>query len=193
MILLSRGTRQDEAMRQTIDPIVQRAVACWNWKCALLSATARSLVYLVAMIRTRTHGHASIVLVEIAYVTLTAGIWAGLQQRALALRSRMLGNLCIALAVPALAQTLDWLAHHVAGAPVSGRATISVCIFTGISALFHLHAMRRGAFITGSSGRALAHDFRAIPGLIAGFVLFPVSLFAKSTGRLPRAAQSEAV
>src|SRR5215469_9201195 len=113
-------------MHQTIDPILRRAVFCWNWKCALLSATARSLVYLVAMVRMRTHGHFSIVLVEIAYVTLTAGIWAGLQQRALALRSRLLGNFCIALAVPALSQVLDWLVHRAAGAPVSGSVTTSV-------------------------------------------------------------------
>ena len=179
-------------MRRTIASFPRQALACWNWKCALLSATARSLVYLVAMIRTRTPGHLLIIAVEIAYVSLTAGVWAGLQQRALALRSRALGNFCVVAAVPALAQALDWLIHRAVGAPVSERVTVSVCVFSGVSALFHLHAMRRGTFVTGSASRTLVHDFRALPGLVAGFVLRPVSLLAKPAGRSLDAAQSEA-
>ena len=68
--------------------ILAHACACWNWKCALLSAAARSLVYLAAMARSGSHGRLAIVAVETAYVTLTAGIYAGMQQRALLLRSR---------------------------------------------------------------------------------------------------------
>ena len=73
-----------------------------------------------------------------AYVALTAGIYAGLQQRALGLRSRLLGNLIVALGVPALAQILDWLAHRAAGAAVPFRAILAVSIFAAVSALFHL-------------------------------------------------------
>ena len=60
--------------------------SCWNWKCALLSATARSLVYIVATIHTGLRGSLAIVLVEVAYVSLTAGIYAGMKQKALRLR-----------------------------------------------------------------------------------------------------------
>jgi hypothetical protein len=103
-------------------PILARAFACWNWKCALLSATARSIVYLAAMTRTGLHGGLSIVLVEMAYVTLTAGVYAGMQQRALDFRSRLLGNLTVAFGVPWLALILDWLAHRAAGAQAPARA-----------------------------------------------------------------------
>jgi hypothetical protein len=115
-----------------------RTVACWNWKCALLSATARSIVYLAALARTRASGGLPIVLVEIVYVTLTAGLYAGLQQRALGFRSRILGNLTIALGVPLLAQTLDWFAHRAAGAAAPGKATLTVCVFASVC-----HATRR--------------------------------------------------
>lgn len=37
-------------------PLFRQASSCWNWKCALLSATARSLVYVGAMTRTGLHG-----------------------------------------------------------------------------------------------------------------------------------------
>lgn len=157
----------------------------------MLSATARSLVYLAAMARSGVHGRLFIVLIEIAYVTLTAGFYAGMQQRALGLRSRLLGDAIIAVGVPALAQSIDWLAHRAVGAGAGARATISVCVFTFVSALFHLHVMRNGTFLTGHS-RSLWSDFRRIPGLIAGFLLRPFVLFAALASRLTRAVDSEA-
>jgi hypothetical protein len=173
-------------------PLVAQALACWNWKCALLSATFRSLIYLVAMFRSGPHSRLTVVLVEMGYVTLTAGIYAGMQQKALGLRSRALGNLVIVVGVPGLAQTLDWVTHRVSGAPVTGTATIAVSIFAAISALFHLHVMRNGAFLTGH-GRSLLDDFRRMPRLVAGFVLKPFALAATLGARQAPDVETEAV
>ena len=172
-------------------PLLRQIFTCWNWKCALMSATARSIVYMAALARSGPHGRLSIVLVEIAYVALTAGIYAGLQQRALTLRSRLLGNFTVALAVPLLAQFVDWLAHHAAGAPVPLRATVAVSVFAVASALFHLYVMRHGVFLSGH-GRSLADDFRRIPRLVVAFIIAPAKLLSQS-GRAESAAESEAV
>jgi len=171
--------------------MLAQVFSCWNWKCALLSASARSIVYLVALARSGHHGRLSIVLVEIAYVALTGGVYAAMQQRALGLRSRMLGNWIVALGVPSLAQTFDWLAHRTVGAAVPVRATIAVCVFAGLSALFHLFVMRRGVFLTGH-GRSLFEDLRRIPRLLAGFVAAPVTLAVSLAARTENAAESEA-
>ena len=168
-----------------------QALSCWNWKCALLSATVRSIVYLAAMARTHSHGRLAVVLVEIMYVTMTAGVYAGLQQKALVLRSRLLGNLTIAVAVPGLAQFFDWLAHRAAGATAPPKSFLTVCIFTLVSALFHLYVMRRGVFLSGR-GLSLSDDFRRVPRLIAGFVLAPVAVFSALSVRLMRSIESEA-
>jgi hypothetical protein len=176
---------------KTRGPILVRAIACWNWKCALLSATARSLVYLAAMAHGH-HGRFAVVAVEVAYVTLTAGIYAGLQQKALAVRPRALGNLIVVLGVPGLAQAMDWLVHHAAGAVAPEKATLAVCIFAGVSALFHLHVMRRGALLTGDSGHSLAHDFRRMPALVVGFVVKPFAALPALAARLVRALNAEA-
>jgi hypothetical protein len=167
-----------------------QAFTCWNWKCALLSATARSLVYLAAMARTGLRGSLAIVLVEIVYVTLTAGIYAGMQQKALRLRARWLGNLIVVLGVPGLAQALDWLTHRVTGAAAPGRAVLAVSIFAALSALFHLHVMRNGVFLTGT-GRSLFDDFRRMPRLIAEFVVRPIALFVALTSDSGRGIESE--
>jgi hypothetical protein len=171
--------------------LLAQVLSCWNWKCALLSATARSLVYLAAMARTGLHGGLAIVVVEMAYVTLTAGVYAGMQQKALALRSRLLGNLIVVVGVPGLAQALDWLAHYAVGAATPARATLAVSVFAAISALFHLHVMRHGVFLTGT-GRSLADDFRRIPRVIAGFALRPFAILASLTSGPARAIEPDA-
>jgi hypothetical protein len=178
--------------RSSRSPYLVHAFACWNWKCALLSATARSIVYAAAMAHSRLYDSLSVVLVEMGYVALTAGLYAGMQQKALGFRSRLLGNLTVVFGVPLLAQMLDWLAHRAAGAPTPGKATLAVCVFAVISALFHLHVMRRGAFLTGDQGQALIEDFRRMPRLIAGFVLEPVRFLSDLASRLARRAESEA-
>jgi hypothetical protein len=166
--------------------------SCWNWKCALLSATARSIVYLASLAHSGSRNRLSIVLVEIGYVALTAGVYAGMQQRALELRSRVLGNAIVAFGVPGLAQVIDWFAHRAVGPAVPLRATVAVGIFALFSALFHLFVMRRGALLTGR-GRSLGDDFRRMPRLIAGFVAMPVLWFLSMGTRAERAAESEAV
>jgi hypothetical protein len=168
-----------------------RALACWNWKCALMSAMARSIVYLVALAHSKGRDGVAVV-VEIAYVTLTAGLYAGLQQRALGFRSRWLGNLTVVITVPMLAQMLDWLTHRAVGATVPGRATAAVSLFAVVSALFHLHVMRCGVFLTGNCGGSLADDFRRIPRLVIGFVIAPVSLLSDPVVRAARSAESGA-
>jgi len=170
---------------------LKQTFACWNWKCALMSAAVRSLVYLAAMARTSSHGRLAVVAVEMAYVTLTAGLYAGLQQRALALRSRLLGNLIVVVGVPGLAQLFDWLAHRTVGPAAPPRALVTASIFTLVSALFHLHVMCCGVFLTGHAGRSLADDFRRIPRLVLDFVLLPFGLLSGFTTRLSRTVQSE--
>ena len=172
---------------------ITQAAACWNWKCALLSATVRSSVYLAALAHARLHSGLAIVAVEIAYVTATAGLYAGLQQLALGLRPRLLSNLAVVVGVPGLAQTLDWLTHRMIGPAAPAHATVAVCIFTLTSALFHLHVMRRGAFLTGQAGRSLADDFRRMPRLVLGFVTWPAAALTAWTTRIPRSAESQAV
>jgi len=147
---------------------------CWNWKCALMSAGVRSLLYVLAMAHGHAQGRVAVVLVEMAYVTLTAGLYAGWQQKALELRSRLAGNLLVAVAIPALSQVLDWGVHRAVGAAAPARAILAACTFTLLSALFHLHVMRRGAFLTGK-GRSLADDFRQMPRLVVEFLLLPVA------------------
>lgn len=156
-----------------------------------MSATVRSSIYLLAMTRSGAHACVSLVLVEMAYVSLTAGVYAGMQQRALGLRSPWLGNSLVVIGVPGFAQLFEWLTHRAVGPAAPARAIVVSGIFTLISALFHLHVMRRGVFLTGDAGRTLAHDLRRIPRLVLDFVLYPYQLISTMSDRILTPSESE--
>lgn len=156
----------------------------WNWKCALMSAAVRSSAYALAMSRGDSHERLSVVAVEMAYVVLTAGLFAGLQQKALGVRRRWLGDLAIVAGVPGLSQVMDWMVHRAMGTPIPHRALATVCVFTLVSALFHRHVMRHGGFLTGGSGHSLREDFRRIPRLVVSFVLWPGHALVRLRGRV---------
>jgi len=197
-IQFALGPGQDEAMILLLNPdrVSEKKagasaklsrLSCWNWKCALMSAVVRSVVYGLAM----TRNGLAVIAVEMLYVTLTAGLYAGLQQRALELRRRWLGDLAIVLGVPALSQVVDWLLHRVMGAPAPHRALVSVCVFTLISALFHRHVMRQGTFLTGAQGKSLKEDFQRVPRLVLSFAVSPGILLRSLPVRMGRASDAK--
>jgi len=164
-----------------------RALECWNWKCALMSATVRSCVYAAAMARAHPQGSLAVAAVEMVYTTLTAGLYAGLQQRALGLRYQPLGALLIVAGVPGLSQVLDYAAHWLAGAVAPPRATLAMGCFTLLSAFFHLFAMRRGAFLTGRGAGSLLEDFKRMPALTLRFAIHPFAQGARLLAQMPTA------
>jgi hypothetical protein len=150
-----------------------------------MSATARSVVYLAAMAHNGRHGALLDVLVEVSYVTITAGVYAGMQQNALRLRSRVLGNLIVVLGVPGVAQTLDWFTHRLTHTAATRGTMQAVSSFAVLSALFHLHVMRNDGFLTGQ-GHSLLDDFRRVPRFVGGFVLRPVDFLSANLLPAPR-------
>ncbi len=132
--------------RSMPSPFLKQAFAYWNWKCALMSAAARSLIYLAAMAHNGLHGTLPIVLVEVGYVTLTAGVYAGIQQNALRLPSRVLGNLIVVVGVPGLAQVLDWFAHRLTHTAATGGTTVAVSFFAVLPRSFTCTSCATAAF-----------------------------------------------
>lgn len=134
----------------------------------------RSFVYLLTTMKHGWHSELHAIAAEMFYVALTAGIYAALQQGALDVRPRWLSNLLIVLAVPVLSQTVEYTVHAAAGTPNLKTATISILSFGLISAMFHLHVMRKGAMLVGSKSRPFSDDLKRMPALVASFLAAPV-------------------
>jgi hypothetical protein len=146
----------------------------WNWKAALLSAVFRAGACVAALRHNEMHARRHFGIVEAAYVLLTSGFWAALQQQSLGLKTRRLGWLACVMLIPLSSLTADaslhlWLDHG------NMRALgISALIFTLVSAMFHWHVMQNGAMVVGEQSRSFWSDMKRMPWLVASFVMIPV-------------------
>src|SRR6185312_6573834 len=80
----------------------------WNWKAALLSASFRGLVFCFAAVprgADATRG----VWIEIAFRIAIGGWWGSIMQTLRQARPAWLAWLLVALALPAVAHTLEYL------------------------------------------------------------------------------------
>jgi hypothetical protein len=147
---------------------------CWNWKAAILSAVIRSFIYLLTTMKHSSRSELHTIAAEMFYVVLTAGIYSAVQQRVLDVQPRWLSNLIVVAAIPVLSQSVEYIMHVAAGTPNLRTATISVLSFGLLSALFHLHVMRKGAMLVGSESRPFSDDLKRMPSLVVSFIAVPV-------------------
>jgi hypothetical protein len=157
--------------------------AVWNWKSAFFSSICRAAVFFFANL---SHGFAAArgaMLAEFIYRALTAGFYGALTQacRKSAPRGRPVIMLIVGL--PLGQHALEFAIHWMRGTPALKASIVSSVVFTVISTLFNLHAMRRGVLVAGHEGRTLAEDLRAIPGTIVSFVVSGFGLLRVADGR----------
>ncbi len=161
--------------------VLLQPIRYWNWKSAAVAAVVRGVVFVLALLAGR-HGGSSGALVEFVYVFATAGLYAAIQQGLLGVSPRWLGRIGIVVVVPVAALAIDCAAHLAAHAPAPGSVTLSVLVFSLLSASFHLHVMENGAMLVGERARSFGADLRAVPRLLASFVAGPI-LWAASVLR----------
>jgi hypothetical protein len=157
--------------------------AVWNWKSAFFSSICRGAVFFFANL---SHGFAAArgaMLAEFVYRAMTAGFYGALTQacRKSAPRGRSVTVLIVGL--PVGQHALEFAIHWMRGTPALRTSIVSSVIFTVISTLFNLHAMRRGVLVAGDDGRPLAEDLRAIPGTIVSFLASGFGLLRAADGR----------
>lgn len=157
----------------------------WNWKAVLLAVIVRASIYLV----TYSIRHEAWIVILTAMVFeaisrfLTTGVAGALVQSFRKAQPLWLANLIVSVLLPAFSHTVEYLTHYTqetyfadmfAASQNSGRQNtfpISV-LFSVVSVLFNLYAMRNGALLVGAGEetQTLRKDFAQIPSLIFHFV-----------------------
>jgi hypothetical protein len=146
----------------------------WNWKAALLSAVFRAGACIAALRHTQMHARQHFGMVEAAYVLLTSGSWAALQQQSLGLRTKKHGWLACVMVIPLSSLSADAVLHLWLDEGNMRALGVSALIFTLVSAMFHWHVMQNGAMLVGEQSRSLWTDLKQMPRLVASFVMVPV-------------------
>ena len=142
----------------------------WNWKAAVLASVLRSAIFFFATLKAGWHAASAAMLLEFCYRALTSGFWGAIAQAFEDARPIWLATLAALILVPLLSHTLELLLHLLEGTPRLWAGMLTSILFTVLSTLFNLYAMRRGALLVGAEDRGFASDLRRMPLLIAGFV-----------------------
>jgi hypothetical protein len=150
---------------------IQALLGNWNWKVALISAILRAIMFFCTNIGAGRHHALRAMLVEAVYATFAAGILGAVTERLRNACPQGLTNLIVWLALPTLMLVIQFFVHRFFATPRLRTSMIASFIFAALATGFNLFAQRRGAMIVGEGRTTILHDLRAIPRLLADFLL----------------------
>ncbi|ODS52646.1 MAG: hypothetical protein ABS36_16495 [Acidobacteria bacterium SCN 69-37] len=146
----------------------RRVCAVWNWKAALVSATMRAPVFFTVNLPAGFDAAAAACLTEFLYRICSAGFYGALTTYFARRRAQRAATLQAIVVLPALAHSVEYVVHRVAGTPFIATAIGVSIVISMTTTRFSLAMMRRGLFVAG--GQSLAADLRELVLLIVGAV-----------------------
>lgn len=151
----------------------------WNWKSVVLAVVIRGLIYLSIYLISGADWAVTLtaVMVELPFRVLTTGVAGALVQSFRKSSPIWLANLIVSIMLPGFSHTVEFIAHYYTTPDVNlvtFRRTFAVSVlFSVISVLFNLNAMRKGVLLVGAgeATQSLGNDLKRIPRLIGEFVI----------------------
>jgi len=170
-----------ELVRNPVGLVIRR----WNWKSALLSSLFRAAIFFIANLAAGWRAAAAAMSIELLYRGVSAGFFGALTQTFRRAHPVWLANTAAAILLPLASHSLEFIVHLARGTPKLITSILSSVVFTIISTLFNLYAMRRGVLTVGSDGRSFTADFRALPRILGDFLaVAPLALRKAFGGRV---------
>jgi hypothetical protein len=163
-----------ELARNPVGLLIRR----WNWKSALLSSLFRAAIFFGANLAAGWRAAVAAMSVELLYRGISAGLFGALTQAFREAQPVWLACTTAMVLLPLVSHSLEFTIHLMRGTPKLITSIVSSVIFTALSTLFNLYAMRRNILTVGGDSRSLISDFRAMPRILAGFLtLAPLALW----------------
>ena len=159
----------------------------WNWKSVVLAVIMRGLIYLTIYLISGENWTVTLtaVMVELPFRVLTTGVAGALVQSFRKATPIWLANLIVSIMLPAFSHTVEFAVHYgqekyfsdILAATKDGvtrQRTFAISVlFSVVSVLFNLYAMRKGALLVGAgeATQSLKDDFKQIPRLVGEFIV----------------------
>lgn len=143
----------------------------WNWKFAAASALVRGAIFLAANLGAGGHRALRAMLVEAVFAVFASGVIGAFTQRLRSTRPILATLTVVWIALPAAMLAVEAFLHHSFGTPhLRVGLTISF-VMASVSSGFGWFAQRRDIMLAGPGQGSVLEDLRAMPGLIAEFLL----------------------
>jgi thiamine transporter ThiT len=159
----------------------------WNWKSVVLAVIIRGLIYLTIYLVSGENWTVTLtaVLVELPFRVITTGVAGALVQSFRKAKPIWLANMIVSIMLPAFSHTVEFAAHYtqekyfsdILAATKDGvtrQRTFAISVlFSVVSVLFNLYAMRNGVLLVGAgeATQSLKDDFKHMPRLVGEFIV----------------------
>ncbi len=159
-----------DALGELVANPYRTLVVRWNWKSALFSSIIRALIFLFANLTAGWRAASGAMLAEFAYRAVTAGFYGAITQALRQAEPEWAACVAALVLLPLVSHSIELTVHLLRGTPKILASLIASVVFTALSTLFNLYAMRRGALVVGAGSDSVAGDLKRVPRLIAGFL-----------------------
>ncbi len=170
-------------------------VTRWNWKAALLGAIVRASFYYTVYQASRESWLVTLtaVAVELVFRFITTGLAGAVVQSFRRATPFWQANVIVSILLPAFSHSVEFLTHYAQeryffdlfAASQDGiarkRAFAISVLFSVISVLFNLFAMRHGVLLVGAGEetRTFTDDVKRIPRMVGEFTAYLPVLISK--------------
>lgn len=176
------------ALRELVKNPSETLIARWNWKSSLFSSMIRALIFLFANLTAGWRAATGAMLAEFIYRGITAGFYGAITQALREAEPPWAAGVTAMILLPLVSHSIELSVHLLRGTPKIKTSIIASVIFTALSTLFNLYAMRRGALLVGAGSDSVKADLKRVPRLLAGFLAEgPLIVYRWARGRLTAA------
>jgi hypothetical protein len=177
----------------------------WNWKSATIGALLRASFYFTVYQASRESWLVTLtaVLVELMFRFITTGMTGAIVQSFRRATPVWMANLIVSISLPVFSHTVEFVTHYAQeryffdifaaseNSVARQRAFAISVLFSVISALFNLFAMKHGVLLVGAGDetKPLRDDIKRLPRMVGEFIAFLPVFISKhiETGKLLKA------
>ncbi len=178
----------------------------WNWKSASIGALLRASFYFTVYQASRESWLVTLtaVLVELTFRFITTGMSGAVVQSFRRATPFWLANVIVSISLPAFSHTVEFVTHYAQerylydlfaaseNSVARQRAFAISVLFSVLSALFNLFAMKHGVLLVGAGDetKTLWDDMKRMPRMVGEFTAFLPVLISKfiENGKILNAA-----
>ena len=170
-MVMSSGTHVLDRVGLLVRDPYSTLVARWNWKSSLFSSLCRGGVFFAANATAGMDAALGAIYAEFLYRSVTAGFYGAITQHFSVGNPRWLANTVAALGIPLFSHTIELGIHWARHTPNLRSSITASVIFTVVSTLFNLHAMRHGVLTVGDGSRSITADLKLLPRVVAAIMV----------------------
>ena len=175
-----------EVLRSLVSHPLQ-VITRWNWKAAFLGAILRASFYFTVYQAAKENIRVALTAasVELGFRFFTSGVSGSLVQSFRHATPPWLATFIVTVSLPIFSHSVEYVTHYVQeiyfagvlpGSENNARqyAFAMSVLFSAVSAMFNLFAMRHGVLLVGAGKetKSLWSDFKKIPALVLEFITY---------------------